>query len=149
MAELASVVTAELEADKPRYLMGLGSEPELLAAIGAGVDLFDCVWPTRLARTGAALVGPGRLNILGAALARDPGPLEAGCTCPACARHTRAQVRHLFQRGELLGYRLLTLHNLHHTLTLLRGARAAILAGDYADYVADRLGDQLNTGWQI
>jgi queuine tRNA-ribosyltransferase len=136
--ELLRTVTAELENDKPRYLMGLGSEPELLTAIGAGADLFDCVWPTRLARTGAALVGSGRINLRGAAFAGDDGPLEPGCGCPACARHTRAQLRYLFLRGELLGYRLLTIHNLHHTLELMRHARAAILEGGYPEYVAAR-----------
>jgi queuine tRNA-ribosyltransferase len=142
MAELTPVVTAELEPDKPRYLMGVGSEPELLAAIGAGIDLFDCVWPTRLARTGAALVGAGRLNIMAAAVAGEPGPLEAGCGCVACARHTRAQLRHLFLRGELLGYRLLTIHNLHHTLELLRAARLSILAGGFQEFAAARLADR-------
>lgn len=137
--ELTLAVTGVLEADKPRYLMGVGSEPEVLRAIGAGVDMFDCVWPTRLARTGAALVGPGRVNIRGRALADDDGPLEPGCRCPACARHTTAQVRYLFMRGELLGYRLLTLHNLHHLLQLVAGARSAILSGGYEGFVRARL----------
>ena len=137
--ELTLAVNAVLEPDKPRYLMGVGSEPEILAAIDAGVDLFDCVWPTRLARTGAILVGAGRLNIRRHALADDHGPLEAGCACPACARHSRAQVRYLFMRGELLGHRLLTMHNLHHILELVRQARAAILAGGYAEFVIRRL----------
>ena len=137
--QLTLAVNAVLEPDKPRYLMGVGSEPEMLAAIGAGVDMFDCVWPTRLARTGAALVGAGRINLRRAAFAGDERPLETGCACPACARHTRAQVRYLFLRGELLGYRLLTIHNLHHTLELMRRARAAILDGGYADFVAARL----------
>jgi queuine tRNA-ribosyltransferase len=137
--ELILVANAILEVGKPRYLMGVGSEPEMLDAIGAGVDMFDCVWPTRLARTGAILVGAGRVNIKGRALADDHGPLELGCACPACTRHGRAQVRYLFMRGELLGYRLLTIHNVHHVLELVRGARAAILAGGYAEFVRARL----------
>jgi queuine tRNA-ribosyltransferase len=138
--DLAMVVNEELAADKPRYLMGVGSEPELLDAISAGVDLFDCVWPTRLARTGSALVGPGRVNISNAAHTEDPRPLEEECACVACRRHSRAQLRYLFLRGELLGYRLLTIHNLHHTLELTRLARAAILAGEFAQFRASRIG---------
>ena len=137
--ECLEVCTAGLPVGRPRYLMGVGSEPELLAAIALGVDLFDCVLPTRLARTGAALVGPGRVNLMASAFTGDGGPLEAGCWCAACLRHTRAQVRHLLRRGELLGYRLLTIHNLHHTLELARGARAAILAGHFREFTASRL----------
>jgi queuine tRNA-ribosyltransferase len=140
--ELTAVVNAELAVDKPRYLMGVGSEPELLDAIAAG-DLFDCVWPTRLARTGSALVGPDRLNISNAAYTEDPGPLEEGCACAACGGHSRAQLRYLFLRGELLGYRLLTIHNLHHTLELTRLARAAILAGEFPAFHSSRIGAQI------
>ena len=140
-AELLPVVTAELEVDKPRYLMGVGSEPEMLAAIGAGVDLFDCVWPTRLARTGAALVGPGRINLHNQAFALDAAPIEAGCTCMACTRHTRAQLRYLCRRGELLGHRLLTIHNLHHTLELVRLAGDAARDGSFAAFAAARLAE--------
>jgi queuine tRNA-ribosyltransferase len=137
--DLVMAVNAELATDKPRYLMGVGSEPELLDAIAAGVDLFDCVWPTRLARTGSALVGPGRINISNAAHTQDPRPLEEGCTCAACRGHSRAQLRYLFLRGELLGYRLLTIHNLHHTLDLARLARAAITAGEFAEFQSARI----------
>jgi queuine tRNA-ribosyltransferase len=136
---LVRVVTAELAVDRPRYLMGVGSEPELLDAIAAGVDLFDCVWPTRLARTGSALVGAGRVNITNAAVADDPAPLEEGCSCLACSGHSRAQLRYLFLRGELLGYRLLTMHNLHHTLEMTRLARAAILSGQFDDFKSERI----------
>jgi queuine tRNA-ribosyltransferase len=137
--ELTALVNLELAEAKPRYLMGVGSEPELLDAIAVGVDLFDCVWPTRLARTGSALVGAGRLNITNAAFVEDPGPLEDGCACAACAGHSRAQVRYLFLRGELLGYRLLTIHNLHHTIELTRLARAAILAGEFGEFQSARI----------
>ena len=136
---LTLAVNAELEPDKPRYLMGLGSDPELLAAIASGCDLFDCVWPTRLARTGTALVDAGRLNLRNAAITDDPRPLEPGCECPACERHTRAQLRVLHLRGELLAPRLLTLHNLHHLLTLMREARHAILEGTFHTFASARL----------
>ena len=119
--------------------MGVGSEPELLAGVAAGVDLFDCVWPTRLARTGSALVGAGRLNLLARVVAEDPRPLEEGCRCPACTGHGRAQLRLLMQRGELLGHRLLTMHNLHHVLELLRRAREAVLAGSFGAFMEARL----------
>ena len=132
--------TGLLPVDRPRYLMGVGTERELLAAIALGVDLFDCVWPTRLARTGAALVGPGRINLVSSRYAADFGPLEPGCECATCRRHGRAQVHHLLRRGELLGYRLLTIHNLHHTLELARGARRAVLDGRFAQFAAGRLG---------
>ena len=141
--ELLPVVTAELAVDKPRYLMGVGSEPEMLRAIAMGVDLFDCVWPTRLARTGSALVGAGRINIANAAHAEAPAPLEEGCGCLACAGHSRAQMRYLFLRGELLAYRLLTIHNLHHTLEMTRLARAAILAGRFDEFRSQRSGTQI------
>ncbi|GAC1578060.1 MAG: hypothetical protein NVS3B24_09960 [Candidatus Dormibacteria bacterium] len=138
--------TEVLPVDRPRYLMGVGSEPEMLAAIGVGIDLFDCVWPTRLARTGAALVAAGRVNLLASAYATDPGPLEAGCECAACHLHSRGEVRHLVRRGELLGYRLLTIHNLHHTLELARRARVAILAGEFEAFARERLADRASTG---
>ena len=137
---LVRTVTAELASDKPRYLMGVGSEPELLDAISAGVDLFDCVWPTRLARTGSALVGAGRINITNAAHADDRAPLEERCRCLACGAHSRAQLRYLFLRGELLAYRLLTIHNLHHTLEMTRLARAAIISGEFEAFKSGRIG---------
>jgi queuine tRNA-ribosyltransferase len=139
MVRCLEVCTAGLPVDRPRYLMGVGTEREMLTAIGAGVALFDCVWPTRLARTGAALVGAGRVNLFSSPYAADFCPLEVGCACPACARHSRAHVRHLLRRGELLGYRLLTMHNLHHTLELARGARRAVLEDRFAEFAQSRL----------
>lgn len=146
MLECLEVSTAGLAVHRPRYLMGVGTEREMLTAIGAGVDLFDCVWPTRLARTGAALVGPGRINLSSSRFAVDFGPLEEGCVCPACARHSRAHVRHLLRRGELLGYRLLTKHNLHHTLELAREARRAVLEGRFARFAQGRLAAPASAG---
>jgi queuine tRNA-ribosyltransferase len=128
-----------LPATKPRYFMGIGDAEGVLRVIEAGVDMFDCVLPTRTARTGSALTGAGRLNLRNARFARDPRPLEEGCGCPACTRFSRAYVRHLVNQEELLGLRLLSLHNLHFLLELTAGARAAIERGALPAYVAERL----------
>ena len=101
--------------------------------------MFDCVLPTRTARTGSALTAVGRLNLRNARFARDPRPLEEGCGCPACVRFTRAYVRHLVDQHELLGLRLLSLHNLWFVLTLTAGARTAIERGDFEAYRAEAL----------
>jgi queuine tRNA-ribosyltransferase len=119
--------------------MGIGDAEGVLRVIEAGVDMFDCVLPTRTARTGSALTGAGRLNLRNARFARDPRPLEEGCGCPACTRFSRAYVRHLVNQEELLGLRLLSLHNLHFLLELTAGARAAIERGALPAYVAERL----------
>ncbi len=124
---------------KPRYFMGIGDAEGILRVIGAGIDMFDCVLPTRTARTGSALTATGRLNLRNARFARDPRPLEEGCGCPACTRFSRAYVRHLVNQEELLGLRLLSLHNLHFLLELTAGARAAIERGELAAYTAAAL----------
>jgi queuine tRNA-ribosyltransferase len=123
-----------LPADKPRYFMGIGDAEGILRVIGAGIDMFDCVLPTRTARTGSALTATGRLNLRNARFARDPRPLEEGCACPACTRFSRAYVRHMVNQEELLGLRLLSLHNLYFLLELTAGARAAIERGQLAAY---------------
>jgi queuine tRNA-ribosyltransferase len=128
-----------LPAAKPRYFMGIGDAEGVLRVIESGIDLFDCVLPTRTARTGSALTGSGRLNLRNARFARDPRPLEDGCGCPACTRFSRAYLRHLVNQEEVLGLRLLSLHNLHFLLELTAGARAAIERGALAAYVAERL----------
>jgi queuine tRNA-ribosyltransferase len=128
-----------LPADKPRYFMGIGDTEGILRVIGAGIDMFDCVLPTRTARTGSALTATGRLNLHNARFARDPRPLEEGCGCPACTRFSRAYVRHLINQEELLGLRLLSLHNLHFLLELTAGARAAIERGELAAFTAAAL----------
>ena len=125
--------------DRPRYFMGLGDPEGILEVVARGIDMFDCVLPTRTARTGSALTARGRLNLRNARFARDPGPLEEGCGCPACARFSRAFVRHLVNQQEILGLRLLTLHNLWFVLRLTEGARAAILRGEFERYRADTL----------
>ena len=128
-----------LPADRPRYFMGIGDDEGILRVIEAGIDLFDCVLPTRTARTGSALTAGGRLNLRNARFARDQGPLEEGCVCPACRRFSRAYVRHLINQEELLGLRLLSLHNLHFLLELTAGAREAIEGGRLGEYTAERL----------
>jgi queuine tRNA-ribosyltransferase len=128
-----------LPADKPRYFMGIGDPLGILEVIEAGVDMFDCVLPTRTARTGSALTNEGRLNLRNARFARDEAPLDASCDCPACERFTRAYIRHLVNQNELLGLRLLSLHNLRFLIELTRGARDAIAAGEFASYKRERL----------
>jgi queuine tRNA-ribosyltransferase len=128
-----------LPPEKPRYFMGIGDAEGILEVIERGVDMFDCVWPTRLARTGSALTASGRLNLRNAHFARDPRPLEEGCPCPACTRFSRAYIRHLVNQQELLGPRLLSLHNLRFLLDLTAGARAAIERGELARYKAEAL----------
>ncbi len=120
---------AELPAERPRYLMGVGDPIGLVEGIARGVDLFDCVLPTRIARHGSVLTSSGRLQIRNAAFAKDPGPLDSSCSCDVCGRYSRAYLRHLLQVGEPTALRLLTWHNLAWTLDLIHRARAAIEAG--------------------
>jgi queuine tRNA-ribosyltransferase len=128
-----------LPAGKPRYFMGIGDPEGILEVIARGVDMFDCVLPTRTARTGSALTWEGRLNLRNARFARDPRPLDEDCTCPACTRFSRAYVRHLVNQQELLGHRLLSLHNLRFVIELTAGARAAIERGGLASFREDAL----------
>jgi queuine tRNA-ribosyltransferase len=125
--------------DRPRYFMGIGDPQGVLEVIERGIDMFDCVLPTRLGRTGSALTWEGRLNLKNARFARDPNPLQADCGCPACTRFSRAYIRHLVNQQELLGLRLLSLHNLRFLLDLTAGARAAIERGEFAAYKRDAL----------
>jgi queuine tRNA-ribosyltransferase len=126
-----AVVTGELPADRPRYLMGVGDPAGLLDAIACGVDMFDCVLPTRLARHATVLTAAGRLHLRNAAFARDDGPIDPACGCAVCRRWSRAYVRHLFVVGEPAAARLATLHNLAWVLGLVRRARDAIAAGTF------------------
>ncbi len=129
--------TALLPDDRPRYFMGIGDPEGLLDVIERGVDMFDCVLPTRLGRTGAALVPGGRINLRNARYARDPRPLVEGCACPACGRFSRAYIRHLVMQDEIVGLRLLTMHNLHQLIDLVAGARRAIVEGRFARFRAE------------
>jgi queuine tRNA-ribosyltransferase len=134
MYRVLAAVGPRLPAERPRYLMGVGTPADILEAIGCGIDMFDCVLPTRNARNGQAFVHGGRINIKQARYAEDPAPLEPGCDCPCCRRFERRYLRHLFLAGEMLVSRLLTLHNLHHYGALLAGARVAIAAGGFAEF---------------
>jgi queuine tRNA-ribosyltransferase len=138
MHELLAMVTPRLPAERPRYLMGVGTPTDLLAGIAAGIDMFDCVMPTRNARNGQLFVRQGRLNVGNAAFRDDNRPIEENCPCETCRRYSRAYVAHLFRAKEILYYRLATLHNLQHYLDLVRGAREAILAGRLADHLDER-----------
>ena len=118
---------------KPRYLMGVGRPQDLLTAIGLGVDLFDCVMPTRNGRNALAFTDEGPLRLRNRQFERDPRPLETACPCAAC-RHSRGYLRHLFMAGEMLGPILLSIHNLTYYQRLLAGARAAISEDRFSDY---------------
>jgi queuine tRNA-ribosyltransferase len=135
LESLAPVATA-LPADRPRYLMGVGNPTTMLEAIGLGVDLFDCVLPTRTARTGTAFSSEGRMNLKNARYARDFGPLDPACSCPVCSTYTRAYVRHLVVTREMLASTLLSIHNLHTLIDLARRARDAVLAGAFGAFLA-------------
>jgi len=128
-----------LPEEKPRYFMGIGDAAGILEVVERGIDVFDCVLPTRTARTGAALTWEGRLNMKNARFAADPRPLDEDCDCPACARFSRAYIRHLVNQQELLGLRLLTLHNLRFVLDVTAGARAALVDGELASFKARAL----------
>ena len=128
-----------LPREKPRYLMGVGMPEDLLQGVAAGVDLFDCVLPTRCARNGLLFTARGRLVIRNACYAEDERPVEPGCPCYGCRTFSRAYLRHLFKSGEILGLRLNTLHNLQHYLSLMAGAREAIEQGRFEAFRRERL----------
>jgi queuine tRNA-ribosyltransferase len=123
-----------LPPDKPRYAMGLGTPPQLLEMIARGIDMFDCVLPTRLARNGTAFTSSGTLNLKNAEFALDKRPIEEGCACSSCREFGRGYIRHLIKAEEILGLRLITLHNLHFYLDLMRQARDAIENGTFAEF---------------
>ena len=133
MAATLDTVTEALGDDpRARYLMGVGSPLDFFVAIERGVDLFDSVLPTRVARNGQLWTSEGRLNLRNARFADDPAPVDAACSCEACTNHSRAYLAHLFRARELLAYRLATVHNLTYTLDLMRRIRTALADGSYA-----------------
>lgn len=135
----------ELPPDRVRYVMGLGDPEGVLDAVARGCDLFDCVWPTRLARHGRVFTGAGDFNLRRAEYANDPRPLEEGCPCTACSQVSRAYLRHLLQTKEISALRLITIHNLYFTLALMRDARSAIGEGRFASFhraVVERRADE-------
>jgi len=142
------VVVRDMPRDRPRYLMGVGTPIDLLRGMAAGIDLFDCVLPTRNARNGQALTWSGRVNLKQARHAKDERPLDARCDCPCCTRFTRAYLHHLVRSEEMLGARLVTQHNLHFYGALTRAGREAIERGSYAAF-ADETARAMKDGDEI
>lgn len=134
MYDLVAHTALQLPAAKPRYLMGVGKPQDLLQAVRAGVDMFDCVMPTRNARNGFLFTSAGRVVIKNAQYRSDERPLDAGCDCYTCQHHSRAYLRHLFMAGEILGLHLNTLHNVTYYLRLMADMRQAIRDGTLADF---------------
>ena len=136
-AEMASTLDLVAEAlgddPRPRYLMGVGSPTDFFTAVERGVDLFDCVLPTRVARTGQVWTDAGRLNLRNSVHQDDPGPIDPACACEACRNHSRAYLAHLFRARELLAYRLATVHNVTWTLELMRRLRTSLAEGSFED----------------
>jgi queuine tRNA-ribosyltransferase len=139
MYAMLETADAALPRNHPRYLMGVGFPEDLIEGVRRGVDLFDCVAPTRMGRTGAVFTHSGRLNVKRAELRDDPAPLDPECDCPTCTRFSRAYLRHLFVSEEILGLRLLSLHNVHFLIRLMRTAREHIASGTFDQWSADWL----------
>ena len=137
MYEVVEHVAPALPADRPRYLMGVGTPEDLLEAVARGIDMFDCVMPTRNGRHGMAFTRFGQINLRNARHADDPSPLDPECGCPACTGYSRAYLHHLSRAGEILGSMLLTAHNLQYYADLMAGMRAAIETGSLASFAAD------------
>ena len=127
----------QLPVDKPRYLMGVGKPDDIVGAVARGIDMMDCVLPSRSGRTGQAWTRRGQVNIKNARHADDPRPLDEECTCPACRNYSRAYLHHVFRSGEIIASMLLTWHNLHYYQELMAGMRAAIAEGRFAEFEAD------------
>jgi queuine tRNA-ribosyltransferase len=134
MWEMVEAGMPGMDADRPRYLMGVGTPEDLLDGVERGVDLFDCVLPTRNARKGTVFTGRGRLVVKNAAYAEDPRPLDPACSCYTCRNYSRAYVRHLFQSGEILAQELATLHSVHFYLETMRRMRGAIVDGEFEEW---------------
>jgi len=133
VATLDVVGDALADDPRPRYLMGVGAPADFFVAVERGIDLFDCVLPTRVARTGQVWTDAGRLNLRNSRFQDDPGPIDAACACEACGNHSRAYLAHLFRARELLAYRLATLHNVTWTLALMRRLRSSLTDGSYPE----------------
>ncbi|MBM3133933.1 MAG: tRNA guanosine(34) transglycosylase Tgt [Chloroflexi bacterium] len=136
---MLDITIERLPPDRPRYLMGVGSPEDILAAVAHGVDMMDCVLPTRIARNGALIVRTGRLNIKSPQYTWDERPIEEGCGCYTCQHFSRAYLRHLFKAEEILGLRLMTIHNVYFLVELMRQIRQAILEGRFAQFQAEFL----------
>src|SRR3989454_7184037 len=145
MLDVIEEVAPRMPADQPRYLMGVGTPEDLIEAVARGVDMFDCVLPTRNGRNGQAFTSRGKLNIKNARYALDQRPLDENCACSVCSRHTRAFIRHLYQSGEMLASILLTHHNLAFFLDTMKGVRQAIRSDQFAKFRRE-FTEQLNCG---
>ena len=145
MLDVIADIAPRMPADKPRYLMGVGTPEDLIEAVARGVDMFDCVLPTRNGRNGQAFTSRGKLNIKNAPYAVDQMPLDEACDCSVCRRHTRAFIRHLYQSGEMLASILLTHHNLAFFLDTMKRVRQAIRSGQFAKFRRE-FTEQLNSG---
>ena len=144
---MLALVAPELPATKPRYFMGIGDPVGILQVIALGVDMFDCVLPTRLARHGTALTNNGRINLKNAGYRSQLGPLDPECSCEACTGgYSRAYLSHLVRENELLAHRLVSLHNVHFTGELCRRARSAIGEGRYERFMRAWISRYLGTG---
>jgi queuine tRNA-ribosyltransferase len=139
MYAMLDLLHPELPNERPRYLMGVGFPEDLIEGVRRGVDLFDCVAPTRMGRNGTAFSSAGRLNIKRAEYRTDTRPLDESCDCAACSRFSRGYLRHLYISDEILGLRLLSLHNVHFLVSLMRGARDAINAGAFESWASEWL----------
>jgi queuine tRNA-ribosyltransferase len=137
MFEMLEYTAPLMAGDRPRYLMGVGTPPDIIGSIARGIDMFDCVMPTRSGRTGQGFTRRGAVNIKNARHAGDPRPLDEGCACPACTSHSRAYLHHLFKADEVLGLMLLSRHNITYYQDLTAGAREALDEGRFAAYAAD------------
>ncbi len=149
MHSVLDLLDSLLPRDKPRYLMGVGSPEDLINGIARGIDIFDCVLPTRLARHQAAMTRTGRINLLNSHNARDPRPIDETCGCYTCQHFSRAYLRHLIVAREILASTLISIHNLHLLLNLVREAREAIIAGRFEHFAASFLAEYKPNGVQI
>jgi queuine tRNA-ribosyltransferase len=136
MFDVLDYAPGQLPDDRPRYLMGVGKPDDIVGAVARGVDMFDCVLPTRSGRTGQAWTRRGQVNIKNARHAADPRPLDPACACPCCMGYSRAYLHHVFKSGEIISAMLLTWHNLHYYQELMAGLRAAIAEARLAEFIA-------------
>jgi queuine tRNA-ribosyltransferase len=136
MFETLDFTLPQMPQDRPRYLMGVGRPGDIVGAVKRGIDMFDCVMPTRAGRTAQAFTRRGELNLRNARHRDDPRPIDEHCACPACHDHSRAYLHHLIRSEEILGAMLLTWHNLHYYQDIMRGLRGAIEAGVLGDWTA-------------
>lgn len=147
MVELLTNFTPKMPAHKPRYLMGVGTPLDILNAVKTGVDMFDCVLPTRNARNGQVITSRGPLNIKNQQFKEDEGPLDPNCSCKVCRRYSRSYIRHLYNVGEYTAGQLITYHNIHFYLNMMREIRAAILSNKFDEYY-EKFYKNYNLGWK-